>query len=167
MKKATKTKAVVHRHDGCGFAMCGKPLKLKDFSRNSWTAAVNCPECLAVRIKPKKKKGHDFLVNGVPRKRERVKIPTKTVKFKTVGSICMFCGSKGKDIDTSKDKCADKLCQAKGEIFRAYCKKNEPWQVMAAVHQGRVNLDAEAKALLWDRQEAQKKKHTDPYGVET
>lgn len=57
-------------------------------------------------------------------------------------SLCLFC---------VQEKCSDDLCAAKREIFRAYCKRLKPHEVLGAIHQGLIKLDVEAKALLYDR----------------
>lgn len=43
------------------------------------------------------------------------------------------------------------LCDAEREVFQAYCKEAEVWQVMHAVHIGAVKLRAEALLLLHKR----------------
>ena len=64
-------------------------------------------------------------------------------------TICMFC---------AKSKCKTELCDAKAQVIKAYCKAGvKVWQVMHGVETGQLQLDKEAKAYLYDVNQAQKK----------
>lgn len=59
-------------------------------------------------------------------------------------SICMFCGKSHKK--------KPKMCQAKGDILRAYLNNGvELWQFLAGMRQGLIDLDGEAYRLMQNR----------------
>lgn len=68
-----------------------------------------------------------------------------------IKSVCMFC--------MRSHKVKPALCQAKGDILRAYLDGGlQMFQVMAGVERGLIKLEAEALALVKYRKEAAKRK---------
>lgn len=60
--------------------------------------------------------------------------------------VCLFC--------MRAHKRTPALCQAKGDIVRAYSKKLKFWQVMLGIERGIIPLEAEAQRLVAARKKA-------------